>query len=53
MATEGASLLHGGHPIATRIEEKLRSSLKVEHFVSLGLSIIFSLRLQWLMRRRK
>jgi hypothetical protein len=34
MATEGATLLHGGHPIVQRIEEKLRSSLKIEHFVS-------------------
>lgn len=33
MATEGATLLHGGHPIVTRIEEKVRAALKVEHFV--------------------
>jgi len=24
---------HGGHPIVTRIEEKLRAALTVEHFV--------------------
>lgn len=33
MASESTSL-GGGHPIAGRIEEKLKSALKVEHFVS-------------------
>ena len=34
MAGQGAGALQGAHPIAIRIEEKLRSSLKIEHFVS-------------------